>query len=124
MNRWNGCPGIVAVIILAVFLSTMFLAGNGHGNPVVEETQNIIHPRVADAVVGTRRAVSPRATEEVAESISPRMSDAIVGTRSPVSSCATVEVAETQTSNTDKPSPPIFRYNIQIPKSPLEPVCG
>ncbi len=68
MNRWNGRPGIVAVIILAVFLSTIFLAGNGHGDPVVDETQNIVPPRMAATIVGTRRAVSPRATEGAAES--------------------------------------------------------
>ena len=60
MNRWNGYFGTGAVVLFAVFLSTVFLARNGHGNPMVAGTQISVSPRMADDAVGTRRAVSPR----------------------------------------------------------------
>ncbi|MEK7828140.1 MAG: hypothetical protein AAB299_10510, partial [Thermodesulfobacteriota bacterium] len=69
MNKWNGYFGIGAVVLFAVFLSTVFLARNGHGNPVVAGTQISVSPRTIDDAVGTRGTVSPRATEEVAESL-------------------------------------------------------
>ena len=69
MNRWNGYFGTGSVILFAVFLFTVFLARNGHGNPVVAGTQISVSPRIVDDAVGTRGTVSPRPTEEVAESL-------------------------------------------------------
>ncbi len=67
MNRWNGRPGIVAVIIFAVFYPPSSSPEMVTETPLLMEHRTSSPPHVANAIVGTRRAVSPRATEEVAK---------------------------------------------------------